>query len=215
MDVKYMVADIQGALQTKAFPTILSWNRLEGRPRTHDFSRALKAEVRDALWMLTRQWQMGEFKGDDAGSPVLTQVHVETAALESYQSHGGTAQVFEANMPLETKAEQKKIPFLREGLEIQLDIRLEMGRYWNKLLGSKGVGTFFGLFIKLYGFTLPVKDRAGASWFAHIETWQKYAAVSGRNMDGYKLYAYLKENSAHKASDNLNPPVTPGSDKNT
>ena len=29
--------------------------------------RALRAEVRDPLWMLTRQWQMGEFQGDDAG----------------------------------------------------------------------------------------------------------------------------------------------------
>ena len=42
------------------------WNRLEGRPRQHDFDRALKAEVRDALWMLTKQWQMGELTGDDA-----------------------------------------------------------------------------------------------------------------------------------------------------
>ena len=41
-----------------------------GRARD-DFDRALRAEVRDALWMLTRQWQLGEFRGDDAGSPVL------------------------------------------------------------------------------------------------------------------------------------------------
>ena len=50
------------------------WNRLEGRPRTVEFDRALRAEVRDALWMLTRQWQLGEFRGDDAGSPVLAQL---------------------------------------------------------------------------------------------------------------------------------------------
>ena len=52
-------------------PTITHWNRLEGRPRTEDFDRALRAEVRDALWMLSKQWQMGEFKGDDAGSTIL------------------------------------------------------------------------------------------------------------------------------------------------
>ena len=28
-------------------PTITLWNRLEGRPRTTDFERALKAEIRD------------------------------------------------------------------------------------------------------------------------------------------------------------------------
>ena len=47
----------------RLIPTITMWNRLEGRPRRHDFDRALKAEVRDALWMLTKQWQMGEFTG--------------------------------------------------------------------------------------------------------------------------------------------------------
>ena len=68
-----------------ARPTITLWNRLEGRPRTHDFDRALRAEVRDALWMLTKQWQMGEFRGDDAGSPVTAKVHVDTTRLTKYQ----------------------------------------------------------------------------------------------------------------------------------
>ena len=54
----------------KARPGITIWNRLEGRPRAEKFDRALRAEVRDALWMLTRQWQIGEFHGDDAGSPI-------------------------------------------------------------------------------------------------------------------------------------------------
>ena len=56
-------------LTARSTPAVTRWNRLEGRPRSHDFGRALKAEVRDALWMLTKQWQLGEFRGDDAGSP--------------------------------------------------------------------------------------------------------------------------------------------------
>ena len=55
-------------------PTVTTWNRLEGRPRREDFDRALKAEVRDALWMISKQWQMGEFIGDDAGSPARTRM---------------------------------------------------------------------------------------------------------------------------------------------
>src|SRR5438874_2611511 len=51
-------------------PLVRGWNRLEGRPRSEDFERSLKAEVRDPLWFLTRQWQFGEFEGDDAGSPI-------------------------------------------------------------------------------------------------------------------------------------------------
>jgi len=68
MDAKYVVPDMKLALRELLFPTITVWNRLEGRPRRADFDRALKAEVRDPLWMLTKQWQLGEFKADDAGS---------------------------------------------------------------------------------------------------------------------------------------------------
>ena len=39
----------------KLLPTITLWNRLEGQPRRTDFSRALRAEARDALWMLCKQ----------------------------------------------------------------------------------------------------------------------------------------------------------------
>ena len=54
----------------KKVPLLRGWNRLEGRPRTADFERSLRAEVRDPLWFLTRQWQFGEFQGEDAGSPI-------------------------------------------------------------------------------------------------------------------------------------------------
>src|SRR5207253_9879904 len=51
-------------------PRVRGWNRLEGRPRSADFARSLRAAVRDPIWFLTRQWQYGEFEGDDAGSPI-------------------------------------------------------------------------------------------------------------------------------------------------
>ncbi len=65
------VGDIRVALSQRLFPAITTWNRLEARPRSQTFDRALQAEIRDALWMLTKQWQMGEFRGSDAGSPVF------------------------------------------------------------------------------------------------------------------------------------------------
>ena len=40
-------------------PAVTAYNRLEARPRAHDFTRSLRAEVRDPLWMITRQWQLG------------------------------------------------------------------------------------------------------------------------------------------------------------
>ena len=77
--------DINKAIKQQLFPTILMWNRLEGRPRTHNFDKALKAEVRDALWMLCKQWQMGEFKGEDAGSPVFYRIKINSSKLSKNQ----------------------------------------------------------------------------------------------------------------------------------
>ena len=80
----YVIDDLAPVLKEFMFPTVMMWNRVEGRPRaTKNFERALRAEVRDALWMLTRQWQMGEFEGDDAGSPVLAKLRMDTTQLAS------------------------------------------------------------------------------------------------------------------------------------
>lgn len=50
-------------------PSITWWNRVKPRPRTDDLTQPLQARLRDPLWLLTRQWQLGEFLGADAGSP--------------------------------------------------------------------------------------------------------------------------------------------------
>ena len=92
-------------------PALPVFNRLEARPRTRDFDRALKAEIRDALCMLTKQWQMGEFKGDDAGSPVSSKVYMEKTMLTKYRPAHHDAEAFDDSVPLETKVEQRKIPF--------------------------------------------------------------------------------------------------------
>ena len=51
--------------------SITSWIRLEPRGRDDDMTDAVHARVYDPLWMLARQWQMGEFQGEDTGTPVL------------------------------------------------------------------------------------------------------------------------------------------------
>ncbi len=197
----YNPENINQVLNEKQIPTVVMWNRLEGRPRTHNFDKALKAEVRDGLWMLTKQWQMGEFKADDAGSPVFAKVHITSSHLGTYKAANQAIQIFEDYVPLETKAEQKKIPFVRDGKDITLDIRLQMGRYWLKLLKNSGLD-FRKEYIKEYDFPLPVKTRAADYIYAHREIWQQYAAVNGRSMDGYKLYQHLGI-AGNKASDNI------------
>ena len=184
-------------------PTVTLWNRLEGRPRAEDFDRALKAEVRDALWMLSKQWQMGEFLGDDAGSPILAKVHMETTALTKYKGGDAPVEDFETDIPLEVKVEHQEIAFTQGNIDISLDIRLLMGRQWLKWATAEDA-TYKQQYIAEYGIAKPDPDNeADAAICAHRKVWQQFAAVAGRKMDGYKLYAYLKKAPANKASDNI------------
>jgi hypothetical protein len=208
MDPVYIIPDIKKAVTERQFPTVVLWNRLEGRPRTDNFDRALKAEVRDALWMLTRQWQVGEFTGDDAGAPVFAKVHIETTALTKYRPGDQPVQEFKNHIPLEATVEKKKIIFNWDDKDMQTDLRLNMGRYWLKLIRDNGLGTYAKDFIREYGFVLPAKDKSSAHIYAHREVWQQLAAISGRSMDGAKLYSYLKGPATNKAADNIDPAMS-------
>jgi hypothetical protein len=50
---------------------------------------ALAAPIRDPLWMLSRQWQVSEFQGEDAGSPVRVDVDIAEDRLTRVDLRGG------------------------------------------------------------------------------------------------------------------------------
>lgn len=179
--------------------TMPVFNRLEARPRTHDFDRALQAEVRDALWMLAKQWQMGEFLGDDAGSPVSSKMYLEKTMLTKYRPALHAAEAFDDNVPLEAKVEQRKIPFQAGDVEIALDLRLLMGRQWVKLL-TKFVSDVTlreelkAAYIRNYAIYQPdPDDREDVYYASNQQSWRKHAALAGRSVDGKKLYDEIGE----------------------
>ena len=61
--------------------SITSWTRLEPQPRTPTWAHSVGARLFDPLWMMARQWQMGEFQGEDAGTPVQARVRATSALL--------------------------------------------------------------------------------------------------------------------------------------
>lgn len=58
------------------------YRRLEPMPPYTDTQRGFSAEVADPLWMLGRQWQVGEHSGEDASSPVLVELRVAHTPME-------------------------------------------------------------------------------------------------------------------------------------
>src|SRR6266545_4338084 len=202
MDVKYVVPDLKTALTQQLFPTITVWNRLEGRPRENDFSRALKAEVRDPLWMLTKQWQLGEFQADDAGSPVFAKLRMRTAPVTKYQPGGAATEPFESNVPMEVKAEQRVLQWQWNGQKMRFDLRAQLGRQWGNMLRDSGLPTYIPKYVVQYPITLPPQDETSDYIYAHRQAWQQYAALAGRAMDGGDLHLYLLD-PAHHASDGI------------
>jgi hypothetical protein len=93
-------------------PRIIAYNRLESRPRTIDFTRSLRAEVRDPLWMITRQWQLGEFRAEDAASPLSARIAYRHHRTSMVALRDAPAFRYDpAEMPLETRIEREPIPF--------------------------------------------------------------------------------------------------------
>jgi hypothetical protein len=202
MAEKLITAQLQSVVNSKSIPGILLFNRLEGRPRAEKFDRALRAEVRDALWMLTRQWQVGEFQGDDAGSPIFLKARIDTTRLTKYQPAGGPVEPFDDSIPLEAHVERMAIPMAQGPHEISLDIRLLMGRHWLKLVQPLAPAAV-PQFIAAYPIHKPDPTVPGDTpTTAHPEAWSSFLAVSGRRMDGAKLYAHLG-NAANHAYDGI------------
>jgi len=176
------IPDIRRAIEQRLDPTITLWSRLEGRPRAADFGRSLRAEVRDALWMLSRQWQFGEFVGDDAGSPISAKLRMEATSLARYRPGTGPAVDLDLTRPLETTVERRRP-------QLGLDLRLAMGRRWLRLIAGIGYADDF---TGHYRFALPDPDAAAdAATCAHPAAWAAAAAVAERAMDGGALYEHL------------------------
>ena len=195
------IADMRTALLDRLWPTITIWNRLEGRPRTTDFGRSLRAEVRDALWMLTRQWQLGEFAGDDAGSPVTATFQLSQAPIGEYQPQSGPVTSMDERMPLETVVERRSVErALTNGGLGMIDVRLAMGRRFLRLIPV----VYHSAFVGKYSFVAPdPADPADTERVAHLDVWSSLQALAGRALDGYRLYRYLTEDSTHRPWDGL------------
>jgi hypothetical protein len=200
---QYVVSDLRTALSQRLFPTVTVWNRLEGRPRSANFDRALKAEVRDALWMLTKQWQIGEFFADDAGSPIFAKARVRTSEVTKYQAAGGATEEFQPNIPLEAKAEQRVVEWIWNGQKMRLDLRAQLGRQWRKLLDVALLPAYHSKYLAQYPIQLLPRDAKGDYVYAHRRGWQQYAALAGRSVDGGDLYLYLSSDPGHRASDGV------------
>ncbi|KKN53301.1 hypothetical protein LCGC14_0603730 [marine sediment metagenome] len=114
------------------------WQRLEPRSRTDDLTRGLQAQVRDPLWFLTRQWQVGEFIAEDKGSPIKSILKTTQSKLTRYRCRdmGEDEYISLINQkPLETIVEEEKVHIDGDCPDWRLCIQL--GYQFEVILHSK------------------------------------------------------------------------------
>jgi len=154
----------------------MSW-RLEPSPRAHGVEEGLAARTHDPLWLLARQWQLGEFRGKDAGTPGLINVAGSTTPINAWR---GALQndwsAFDPQArPLDrlVESEGESAPDLRE--------RLEAGAHFQRLLAHAGLKRLGPAFVTAHPF--DAEARADAAFRADA----LLAAVSGLQPDGLAL----------------------------
>jgi hypothetical protein len=187
--------------------SITCWTRLEPHARTNVLQQGLalglEARVYDAPWLLARQWQLLELKGQDAGSPVAVQVEARCTPLARWQPRGGRTQEGQpemgqpedvpAGVPLEAMVERERdLPPLGPGGGLFGDLRLaaEAGLHLLRLIDAKLQHDprkrehYRKLFLRDYPLELPAD---AASLDARS---RRFLSVAQRRVpDGARLYA--------------------------
>src|SRR5437870_502194 len=109
-------------------PEITYFNRIEPDCHSDDLRRALRAEIRDPLWMLTRQWQFGEFQGEDAGAPAFIEVLYRNEPFTAWSTDDAGGELHERSGPLE------KVLFGEPFDGTDYATRVELGQWFEELL---------------------------------------------------------------------------------
>jgi len=175
-------------------PHVIAFNRLETRPRTLDFSRSLRAEVRDPLWMLTRQWQFGEFQGEDAASCVTARIAFHHEPIDRLAFRNQKAFEFKAaTMPLETRVERERIPLtVREKTsgEVFSDVlfAVQWGKQFLRLLRAATLQGHYSSYLKKFPIRVLPEEVAGEErQVRDPEAEQFLVSVGSRIADGVAI----------------------------
>jgi hypothetical protein len=168
--------------------SITFWTRLEPHARLDDIDAGLQARTHDPLWLLARQWQTGEFQGEDAGTPVLARLRLERSPLARYRpGPNGRPQPYRTDVPLETLVEREPVQRFADPRR-DLRVAADAGLYFLRLLERFKVSAAGrNAFADAPRLQLPQTPAAEDD-----DAGRRYLAVMlGRVPDGYRVYQAL------------------------
>lgn len=171
--------------------SITGWIRVEPLPRSTDLQIALEARIADPMWLLARQWQMGEFAAEDAGSPIVANLRADVARFDRF--HAGSPGDSPAShsidhrdeaTPLETLIERENV---RTGTSRALAV--EAGLQFGRLLDLHGLGDLRATYLAHYAIAPGIDAGFDPEGDAAARL------VAGRVIDGARLHVDLARHS--------------------
>lgn len=177
--------------------SITSWTQLEPHSGDADMRRTISARVFDPLWMLTRQWQVGEFQGEDTGSPVIARVRAQSAMLsrcylgELPAETQTQAPTYDSDqLPLEVMVERRRVRSSAAADIKQLKLRVDAGLHFLRMLEQQPLSkSYRDAFINCYPLLLPDAEHLKP---LDTESQRFLMGMAGRVVDARLLEAAFK-----------------------
>jgi hypothetical protein len=186
---------------------LTTWTHVEPHARTNDVEVGLRAQVADPAWLLARQLQLGEFRGDDAGSPVGLHVRASWARMTRVRMGG---------WPADAPLDEHGLPYNPDGTPLEALVegepsvprpedpatswpaRVHGGRWLERTLADAGESGVVPVLRRLFPFTpaaeLPATGTAE----------RRYATVfGGRVTDAVAVRLDLRERGGQPHPDVL------------
>src|SRR5690606_16684902 len=162
------------------------WVRFEPRSRDPDFSRGLALRSGDPLWLLTRQWQLGELQGEDAGSPVSVVARASASPVETVRL-GESETVPLDELPPEVVVEREPPPMtvrlrVQIGASFERAVRRRLGQHASQIIAS---------YRAALGLELPDASELAALDPASA---RRIRFLAGRVVDGERLRIAVESN---------------------
>lgn len=165
--------------------------RIEPSIRTTDIAEGLAAKVADPLWMLLRQWQLGELKGDDGGSPIAVDIQTSWSPFTRFRTEAEGPTMDESG-PVEAVAQSVPLEAMVEG-EYLLDedtagwsTRVQTGRALTRILTIAGLDDVAGRLTTAFPF--EAVGPADGDLHANDLRYRRVFADAGTNLlDGVRV----------------------------
>ena len=182
--------------------SVTSWTRLEPQCNDADMATSSSARVFDPLWLLTRQWQMGEFQAEDAGTPVQARVRATSATLtrcysgELPKPTSSTPVAIQAaaynpaQAPLEVMVERRRMRAADANDARMLTFAVEAGLHFLRMLELQALSKSYR---SAFLVKLALQPLSPASAAVVDDATARYVqSMLGRAPDGRLLAAILR-----------------------